>query len=140
MFFKVFFVSVLGIPLQHKSKVDTQIEKVLILFFSVHFFGLALSYLPQHLGMICNGENCQPTDIILPTILTCCFVLILTPFLLRFHKCEDAGNALNILCLLELGTALICISMTNFSLGLFCSVVSVPAALCVEPTANRYLI
>lgn len=112
-------------------------DKVLVLFFVAHFMGLVLSYMPQYIGQVCDGEMCQATNVVFPIILACSAVLLVVPLLVPLCYNEDAMNLLSILCLLELGTALISISMTNFSLGLFCSLISVPAALCIEPTANR---
>lgn len=131
----IYFVS--GVQLRPKTKHDVKIDQVLVLFFLAHFVGFMFLYLPQYLNTICDGENWDSTDIAFPTILICSAVSFLLPNFFPLCNSEDAMNALNILCLLELGTALICICMTNFSLGLFCSLVSVPAALCIEPTSNR---
>lgn len=54
--------------------------------------------------------------------------------LFTFGKTPKAMKVLNILALLELGTLLICVAMTNFSLALYAAVIYVPVALLIGGT------
>ncbi|KAF7285673.1 hypothetical protein GWI33_010251 [Rhynchophorus ferrugineus] len=40
---------------------------------------------------------------------------------------------------LELGTVIICLAMNNFSLGIFCGIISVPVSLLIDANPNKYL-
>lgn len=133
----IFVIFVLGIPLQPKQKPDTKIEQVLILFFLAHAFGLILSYSPHYISSICESRDCQATDLVFYVIFGSTIMLIFLPVMIPLCKYEDAMNTLNILSSLELGTTLICLSMTNFSLGIFCALMTVPTALMVRPTTCR---
>lgn len=61
-------------------------------------------------------------------------LLFLTMPLFTFGKTPKAMKVLNILSLLELGTLLICVAMTNFSLALYAAVIYVPFALFIGGT------
>lgn len=47
---------------------------------------------------------------------------------------------MNILCLLELGTFIICISLYNISAGLLCAVLYIPFAVLINFVSSRYAI
>lgn len=64
-------------------------------------------------------------------------LLLLTMPLFTFGKTPNAMKILNILSLLELGTLLVCVAMTNFSLALYAAVIYVPLALFVGGTNSR---
>lgn len=68
-----------------------------------------------------------------------CGLMMLVPFFIGFKKCERSMSTLNVFSLLELGTALVCISMNNFSLGFFCGIICVPLALFINPTTCRFV-
>lgn len=61
-------------------------------------------------------------------------LLFLTMPLFTFGKTPKAMKILNILSLLELGTLLTCVAMTNFSLALYAAVIYVPMALFIGGT------
>ncbi|KAJ8946439.1 hypothetical protein NQ318_014426 [Aromia moschata] len=113
-------------------------DKIIFVFLSTHFCGVVMMNLPQYLPAICDLYGYNVNTSIFYTLTALSVVFLLLPYFVPFRTCERSMNVLNIFCLLELGTALICISMNNFSLGMFCATVSVPLALCVNPTSCRY--
>ncbi|XP_018578205.1 glycosylphosphatidylinositol anchor attachment 1 protein [Anoplophora glabripennis] len=115
-----------------------KVDKVIILFLLTHFLGVVVMNIPHYTTRISNHYDYNVQTSIFYTLIGLSVIFLLLPFLVPFRSCERSMNAFNILAMLELGTALICISMNNFSLGMFCAVVSVPLALFMNPTSNRY--
>lgn len=115
-----------------------KVDKVIILFLLTHFLGIVMMNIPQYITKISDRYEYNVQTSIFFTLMGLSVIFLLMPFLVPFRNCERSMNAFNILAMLELGTALICISMNNFSLGMFCAAVSVPLALFINPTSYRF--
>ncbi|KAL1494279.1 hypothetical protein ABEB36_009903 [Hypothenemus hampei] len=108
--------------------------KVVIQFIVMHCIGATVMVFPELVKAL-NSDVSSTVSYGLPSVLV---GSLLIPFLLK--SVNHSEGSLNLLCifgLLELGTALICLSMNNISLGIFCGTISVPFALIAEPTKNR---
>ncbi|CAH1963460.1 unnamed protein product [Acanthoscelides obtectus] len=110
--------------------------KIIVTFISIHLFSIGLLYMPQLVSEACETYDCPVNRTIFYALLTTVTIAILIPFLI-FGFFDKSIEILNVFAMLELGTALICISMTNFSLGMFCAVLSVPFTLWVGRTNSR---
>ncbi|KAJ8925394.1 hypothetical protein NQ315_009226 [Exocentrus adspersus] len=115
-----------------------KVDKIIIVFLFTHFLGVVLMNSPQYIIEISDHYNYNIQTSIFYTLIGLSVTFLLLPFMVPFRRCERSVNAFSILAMLELGTALICTSMNNFSLGMFCAVMSVPLALLINPTTCRY--
>lgn len=114
-------------------------DKVIILFLLIHFLGVVMMNIPQYVTKISDQYDYNVQTSIFFMLIGLSVIFLLIAFLVPFRSCESSMNAFGILAMLELGTALICISMNNFSLGMFCAVVSAPLALFMNPTSCRWV-
>lgn len=102
---------------------------ILCAFLSAHLCGVLIMNSPHLLVTLGSFCDYSAESSLFYGFIGVSVVLLIFPYFIPFKDCEKSMSVLNILCLLELGTALICVSMNNFSLGLFCSVIYVPLAL-----------
>ncbi|KAG5900575.1 hypothetical protein JTB14_022880 [Gonioctena quinquepunctata] len=116
---------------------STSFDKIIIVFLLAHLFGVLLSSIPQYIPPLAELYNYNTNTAIFYGLLAFAASLLLLPIFVSFRNCKRGMELLNVLALLELGTVLICVSMNNFSLGIFCAVISVPLALCIGPTSCR---
>lgn len=116
------------------SKRTVRVDKIIVIFLIVHFIGILLSNIPQYVSSLTEIDK---NATIFYSLLTSFGVLLLLPFFVGLRKCRESMELLNVMAMLELGTVLICISMNNFSLGLFCATIVIPAALLINPTNSR---
>lgn len=110
--------------------------QTVIFFVASHIAGVIIMNLPQQLtkvGLQFGYKTEMSVYIGFGIIST---ALLLAPLLLRVRMCYKSMAVLNILSLLELGTALVCVSMNNFSLGLFAATIYAPLALIIGHTKN----
>lgn len=110
---------------------------ILFIFCLAHVIGVLIMNSPQLITTIGGQYNYSSDISLFYTFVLFSAALLLLPVFVTFKSCEKSVSILNILSLLELGTALICISMNNFSLALFCSVIYVPLALIIGITHCR---
>lgn len=112
-------------------------EPIIFYFLLIHCFGVVLLNGPEFLLRLSSDSSYNAKLYIVYTLYALCGLMALMPLFVRFKKCERSVSTLNVFSLLELGTALVCISMNNFSLGLFCGVLCVPFALFINSTTCR---
>lgn len=109
-----------------------------VIFIAAHVIGFLIKHIPPYITLL-GSLYAFNTDLsIFAGLGALSLLFLLFPFVtkrLDYHSVV----MLNILCLLELGTSLICISMYNFSLGFILGVVYVPFAAIMHPTFNRYV-
>nr|CAI5838299.1 unnamed protein product [Callosobruchus analis] len=110
--------------------------KIIITFISIHLLSLGLLYMPSLVSEACEVYDCPVNGTIFSSLLGSMGIALLIPFVI-FKFFDKSIEILNVFAMLELGTALICISMTNFSLGMFCAVLSVPFMLWFRRTPSR---
>ncbi|CAG9772012.1 unnamed protein product [Ceutorhynchus assimilis] len=104
--------------------------KVIVVFVLMHFIGAFVNSLPQ----IAQLFNYDVSSAIFFGLISVLITSLLVPLVLKDFSFE----VMLIFALLELGTTLICLSMNNISLGMFCSVISVPMALIIDITSNKF--
>nr|XP_023017699.1 glycosylphosphatidylinositol anchor attachment 1 protein [Leptinotarsa decemlineata] len=114
---------------------DSSLDKIIMVFLSTHLLGVILSNLPQYIPTVAELYDYNTNSSIFYGLLAYLILTLSMPMFVSFRNCIKGMEQLNILAMLELGTVLICISMNNFSLGLFCSILSVPLALCIGATS-----
>ncbi|XP_074035846.1 glycosylphosphatidylinositol anchor attachment 1 [Leptinotarsa decemlineata] len=114
---------------------DSSLDKIIMVFLSAHLLGVILSNLPQYIPTVAELYDYNTNSSIFYGLLAYLILTLSMPMFVSFRNCIKGMEQLNILAMLELGTVLICISMNNFSLGLFCSILSVPLALCIGATS-----
>ncbi|XP_072387692.1 glycosylphosphatidylinositol anchor attachment 1 protein [Diabrotica undecimpunctata] len=111
-----------------------RVDKIIIIFLMTHFFGILISNLPQYVSLLTDYDK---NTTIFYSLLASSGLLLFLPLFIGLRKCRESMELLNVLAMLELGTALICISMNNFSLGLFCATILIPIALLINPSDCR---
>lgn len=111
----------------------TNYSHVCLYFVLSHVFGVAAMTLAQDITRygLDFGYNNENSIFIGYGVIS---LLLLTMPLFVFGKTPKAMKVLNILSLLELGTLLVCVAMTNFSLALYVAVIYVPFALFIGGT------
>ncbi|CAG9813559.1 unnamed protein product [Phaedon cochleariae] len=119
------------------SDSSTSFDKIIIVFLTTHLLGVLMSIIPHYMPLLADMYNLNSNTCIFNGQLAFAGLLLFMPIFISFRQCKQGMELLNMLAMLELGTVLICISMNNFSLGLFCAIVSVPLALCIGPTSCR---
>lgn len=110
---------------------------IAIIFIGAHIIGFLFKQMPPFLTSFGNVYAYNTDITILVGLGIASLVLSLVPCItkrLDYHS----SVMLNILCLLELGTTIICVSMYNFSLGLIIGIIYVPFAFIMQPSHNRY--
>lgn len=108
-----------------------------IIFIGTHIIGFLFRQMPPFVTSFGNVYAYNTDITILVGLGAASLLLLLLPYItkrLDYHSVV----MLNILCLLELGTTIICVSMYNFSLGLIFGTIYVPFAFIMQPTHNRY--
>ncbi|XP_060515996.1 glycosylphosphatidylinositol anchor attachment 1 protein isoform X2 [Cylas formicarius] len=113
--------------------------RIIVTFIAMHLFGMFLLNLPTFVAATAVKFGYPASQMVFYSLAGASGAGLLVPLLLGNTRTSEVS--MNILCtfsLLELGTALICIAMNNFSLGLFCGIVSVPFALFITPTKCRH--
>lgn len=134
-----------GFQMAAKYKEDLQKSKpmdpnsvnlisILCAFLCAHLCGVLIMNSPRLLVTLGSYSDYSAESSLFYGFIGVSVIMLIFPYFIPFKDCEKSMSVLNILCLLELGTALICISMNNFSLGLFCSVIYVPPALSIGVT------
>ncbi|CAG9860436.1 unnamed protein product [Phyllotreta striolata] len=114
-----------------------RVDKIIITFLTTHFFGVLISNVPQFVAQYPTLSQYETNIKVFYPLLASVVLLTVLPLFVSIRHCKKSMELLNILAMLELGTTLICISMNNFSLGLFCGIISVPAALVINPSNCR---
>ncbi|XP_068892898.1 glycosylphosphatidylinositol anchor attachment 1 protein [Tenebrio molitor] len=110
---------------------------ILFVFLMVHVMGVVIMNSPQLITMVGGQYNYSTEISLFYGFIAISGALLIMPVFIPFKGHEKSMSVLNILSLLELGTTLICISMNNFSLALFCAVIYVPLALIIGITRCR---
>lgn len=111
--------------------------KVILLFFYLHAFGIIMACFPEMINSYNLADQFEVSEILPWVLIGMLILLLITPWIVGVD--QETFDLLCIFALLELGTALICISMNNISLGIFCSVISAPIALLVDINFNRFV-
>jgi glycosylphosphatidylinositol transamidase len=110
---------------------------ILFVFLMAHVMGVVIMNSPQLITMVGGQYNYSTEISLFYGFIAISGALLIMPVFIPFKGHEKSMSVLNILSLLELGTTLICISMNNFSLALFCAVIYVPLALIIGITRCR---
>jgi glycosylphosphatidylinositol transamidase len=110
---------------------------ILFVFLMAHVLGVVIMNSPQLITMVGGQYNYSTEISLFYGFIAISGALLIMPVFIPFKGHEKSMSVLNILSLLELGTTLICISMNNFSLALFCAVIYVPLALIIGITRCR---
>ncbi|EFA06039.1 glycosylphosphatidylinositol anchor attachment 1 protein [Tribolium castaneum] len=110
---------------------------ILCVFLMSHVLGVLIMNSPQLLTTLGGQYNYSTDASLFYGFIAISVVLLTMPLFIPFKACEKSMSVLNILSLLELGTTLICVSMNNFSLALFCAIIYVPLALIIGITRCR---
>lgn len=120
----------------YENENNLDLGHISIIFIASHVIGFLIKYIPPYITAF-GSLYAYNTDISMFAGLGSISLLLL--FIPYFARRLDYHSAvlLNILCLLELGTTIICISMYNFSLGFIIGVVCVPFASLMQPTFNK---
>lgn len=111
---------------------------VIFVFVLAHVAGILIMNSPLYLVAAGNHYGYGTDASLFIGLLVISFLLLLTPILVPFRNSEKSMIIFNIFTLLELGTALIGVAMTNFSLAILLSVLYVPLALLISiDSSNR---
>lgn len=114
-------------------------EPILVLILLVHLSGVLMMSSPQYITQLAEMYGIDTKVAVFYSLVAFSLLLALSlPVVIPFKSKERDMTVLNVISLLELGTALICISMNNFSFGMFCATISVPFALFAHPTSCKY--
>ncbi|XP_066253687.1 glycosylphosphatidylinositol anchor attachment 1 protein [Euwallacea similis] len=115
--------------------------KVVLLFFVLHGIGVFVTAFPGLCKSLSYFHfNTEVGTLVSWGLVTILSLALLIPYLTNsIRKCQRSCDLLCIFALLELGTALICISMNNISLGIICSTISVPVALIIDTNLNEHV-
>lgn len=108
-----------------------------VFFVASHIIGVMIMNMPQQLSKIGLDYGYSTELSVYIGFAVISGALLLAPLLLSVRMCHKSMAVLNILSLLELGTALICVSMNNFSLALYAATIYAPLALAIGHTRNR---
>ncbi|XP_030754522.1 glycosylphosphatidylinositol anchor attachment 1 protein [Sitophilus oryzae] len=112
---------------------------VIILSVTMHLTGAFLTALPELVIPLASNFEVNVSHTVVLCLLGVILSTLFIPFVLgRLRRCSASMDFLCIISLLELGTALICLAMNNFSLGIICGILSVPFALLIRPTTCKY--
>lgn len=112
---------------------------ILCVFLIAHVMGVLIMNSPQLITTLGIQYSYSTDSCLFYGFIGISTILLIIPFFIPFKGCEKSMSVLNILSLLELGTTLICVSMNNFSLALFCAIIYVPLALIIGITrCNLY--
>lgn len=111
--------------------------QTLVFFVASHILGVALMNIPQNLSKIGLEFGYNTELSIFGGFGAISAITLLTPLFVRVKDCRKTMTVLNILSLLELGTALICVAMNNFSLALYAAVIYTPLALLIGQARCR---
>ncbi|CAH0551800.1 unnamed protein product [Brassicogethes aeneus] len=124
--------------LARKGMDNINFERIITIFLLAHIIGMLIKYSPQYLIKISEEHDLPATKFVTNTLFAFCALSFAVVYLVSFKTCSNSMTVLNIFALLELGTTLICISMNNFSLGMFCATIWAPIALFINPTSCKY--
>lgn len=116
---------------------DIRLGHICAVFVVSHIVGFALKELPQYVTKIgllfgYSTENSLYIGLSIATLFT-----IIIPMTIK-KPTYSTMVILDIIALLEFGNLLLCVSMYNISLAMFCGVLYVPFALLIAPTKCKY--
>ena len=107
-----------------------------LVFILAHIAGFMAKELPQHFSAIGSSLGYSTDTSVYFGFGSVSLLMMLVPIFIKKPDYESL-IILNVLALLELGTALICISMYNISLAMFLAVLYAPFACLISPTRCR---
>lgn len=111
--------------------------KIVLFFIVSHILGVVIMNAPHIMSNVGLEYEIESEASIFMGFTFVSLIILVIPYFLDIRNCYKTMTILNIMCLLELGTALICISMNNFSLGLYATIIYTPLALFIGQTSSE---
>ncbi|XP_017776511.1 PREDICTED: glycosylphosphatidylinositol anchor attachment 1 protein [Nicrophorus vespilloides] len=99
-----------------------------------HVVGFALRDLPKYMSHVGATYGYSTETSIYGTFAAVSLLGVLFPLCIRRKPAYKSMSFLNIIALLEVGTALICLAMYNISIAMFLAAIYAPATLLINPT------
>lgn len=118
---------------------DINLIQIFGVLFFTHAVGILLMNSPKGITKLGAEYNFNTEVSMYGGFVLMFVVLLLTPVLMGIRGCNNSTTVLHVISLLELGTALICLSIYNFSLGILLGTIYVPILLFLEPCRCRVL-
>ncbi|XP_050307434.1 glycosylphosphatidylinositol anchor attachment 1 protein [Anthonomus grandis grandis] len=122
-----------------KDNLPANYIKVVILFVALHICGAFIMALPELLKPLLPLVGFEAHTVVFWGLFFFLFLTLFIPqFLNDMTRCQESLNLLCMFGLLELGTTMIALSMNNIALGIIWGTITVPVALIIEPSSNKY--